>query len=234
MLKVSFRSLIGAAGLIVLLLGGSGSSPTPGWTATEEAAASGEDYRAATALLNFLNQAPEAKLRETPGLDSQLVAKVMAHRAAGGKFKNLIELTKVTHITPPALETLLKPYIEADQAREMESARKPVAETPAKSSSARTLKGPAGGASASPGASSNSGPIGAVRGGFYAKLPGFEDLDKIDPIKKTEFLETINHEMCPCGCKGETIGYCLVNDPGCPVIKARAKKIYDDIMAKTP
>jgi hypothetical protein len=76
--------------------------------------------------------------------------------------------------------------------------------------------------------------VGNVRPGFYAKLPGYENLDQLDPIKKKEFLEMVNHEMCTCGCSGETLAFCLVNDPACPVVKARVRKVYEDVTGHPP
>ena len=76
--------------------------------------------------------------------------------------------------------------------------------------------------------------ISEVRAGFYGKLPGYEDLDKLDPLLKKEFLTRVNYEKCLCGCENETLGFCLVNDPGCPVVKARVRKIYDEVLSKSP
>lgn len=180
---------------------------------------------AAANLLAVLNAAPEPKLRNTPGLNGGTVDKIMAHRKGGGKFANLVELKHVTGISYADLETLLAPFQQAEDQKALEASRKPVPDPPAPG--AATPGGsPAGGAA--------EGPIGAVRAGFYAKLPGFEDLDSIDPLKKREFLETVNREMCTCGCKDETVAFCLVNDPGCPVVKQRARKIYDDIVNRPP
>ncbi|HXI01874.1 MAG TPA: hypothetical protein VNI57_01745, partial [Candidatus Saccharimonadales bacterium] len=70
-----------------------------------------------------------------------------------------------------------------------------------------------------------------VQGNYYSILPGY-DLSNLPEEQRKAFLDTINTQMCTCGCKGETLGYCLVNDPGCVVVKARVRKIYKDITGK--
>ena len=72
-----------------------------------------------------------------------------------------------------------------------------------------------------------------MRVDFYSALPGFPDLDKLDPLVRKEFLEAVNREKCACGCQNETVAWCLVNDKSCPVVKSRAKKIYDEIKIGT-
>jgi hypothetical protein len=181
----------------------------------------------------MLNTAPESKLRTAEGMTPEVLAKLMAHRASGGKLANLVEFEKQTGAKPTDLELLLKPFLEEARAKELEAQRKAVPDPPNRAKAGRSAKKTDGAAPDSP-APAGVGPIGGVRPGFYSKLPGYDDLDKIDALKKTEFLETVNREMCSCGCKGETVAFCLVNDPGCPVVKSRAKKIYDDIMTKGP
>ena len=220
------------AGAIVLVAGLT-LRATGGWTAPRGETPSPEVSPAASALLALLNTAPESKLRTTEGMTSDVLAKLMAHRASGGKLTNLVEFEKKTGVKPTDLELLLKPFLEEARSKEMEAQRKAVPDPPARGKAGRSPKKTDGAATDSA-APAGVGPIGGVRPGFYSKLPGYEDLDKIDALKKTEFLETVNREMCSCGCKGETVAFCLVNDPGCPVVKARAKKIYDDIMTKGP
>jgi hypothetical protein len=228
--KVTRHAPVLAAGIMVVLV--VFASLIPSGQAAEPEVIGPEVSPAAASLLHLLNTAPEAKLRNTPGMTSEVLTKLMAHRATGGKLKNLVEFGRLTEVKPTDLELLLKPFLEEQATREMEADRKPVP-TPGAPGKAGRLQRNAGGtdpnAQAGP-----AGPIGAVRPGFYSKLPGYEDLDKIDPLKRTEFLETVNREMCSCGCKEETVAFCLVNDQLCPVVKARARKIYDDIMTKGP
>ena len=181
-----------------------------------------------TALVKFLNTAPEKRLAETPGISPVCLKKLMAHRTSAGPFKNFDEVALLCDIQRSELEKLLKPFQDLETQQRIDASRKEIPEPSAKPGSKAGAKQTVGEADPT------AGPIGMVKPGYYSKLPGFEDLDKIDPLKKTEFLETVNREMCSCGCKGETVAFCLVNDPACPVVKARAKKIYDDIMTKAP
>jgi len=186
----------------------------------------------ATALLKFLNTAPEKKLSETPGLNPQTIKKLLAHRASAGAFSSLAEFTETCEVQDSDFEKLLKPYRDEEVQRRLDASRKDIPDVNAKSREGRLQKNP--GDAPAPDKAQTAGPIGMVRPGYYSKLPGYDELDKIDPLKRTEFLETVNREMCSCGCKNETVAFCLVNDPACPVVKARAKKIYDDIMTKAP
>ena len=238
--KPTRTSLLVLSGLSVLLL--VIMLPAARALSAEQAAPVEPEFNAAVAaLLKFMDTAPEAKLAATPGITPATLKRIMAHRATGAKFKYLLEFEEVSGVTHEELEKVLKPFQDEEDLRRRDADRKDVPDPAARSKAGRLQKnapGAAGGAGpepSSPSASSTgAGPIGAVRPNWYGKLPGYDDLDKIDPLKRTEFLETVNHEMCSCGCKGETVAFCLVNDPGCPVVKARAKKIYDDIMTKPP
>jgi len=212
-------------------------SLSSGRTAESPAGEGVEISSAASALLQQLNTASEQTLKGPVGLPEGIVAKIMAFRAGGKKFSTLVQVRSVTKMSSQELERILLPFEQKEAERAFEAQRKPVPEPATAGAPAR-----AGGRQRDTAATDHpakegekvtgEGPITAVRPGFYGKLPGYEDLDKIDPLKKTEFLETVNREFCTCGCKNETIAFCLVNDPSCPVVKSRAKKIYDDIMNK--
>ncbi len=229
--------LLGVAGIlaVALLLGPSGSI----WCAsTEDDLEVPEPDSPIAMLLKTVSTAPEKTLSTAPGLSPQVVAKIMAHRAAGGSFKTIDEFRKVTGISSQEFLAALEAY--GEQAKAVESQRAPVPDPPAAPSKAaapvdRRGKAPAAKPAipAGPPASSKvtEGPIGDVRP-FYAMLPGYDDLDKIDPALRKQFLEMVNREMCACGCTGETVAFCLVNDPGCPVVKARVRKIYEEIVGK--
>jgi hypothetical protein len=140
------------------------------------------------------------------------------------------------------MDQALAPYVEQESQLQLEAQRKPVdppAAQPGKAAGRQRAaeKGAekaAEPAPPSPPSAQGSGPVGNVRPGYYAKLPGYDNLDKIDPIKRKEFLELVNREMCACGCQGETLAFCLVNDPACPVVKARVRKIYEDVTGQPP
>src|SRR5262245_56158165 len=63
-------------------------------------------------------------------------------------------------------------------------------------------------------APTNSGGIESVAN-YFAEVPGF-DLQPLGEHGREKFLHRINSELCTCGCKNETIAWCLVNDPKCP------------------
>jgi len=222
-----FLLAVGAAGLLL-------AAATPALLAAPpeqaEPRPQPEVSPAAARFLQKIHTAKREVLLRDPGLTEQVVDKIMAHRAAGRKFANLAELKGITGITTRDLELAMEPYNEAEQAREMEAARKPVPEPPSsgKAPGRLTRERP----NAAP--TSGNGPIVDVQPGFYGKLPGYEDLEKLDPLIRKEFLERVNREMCSCGCQNETLAFCLVNDPGCPVVKARVKKIYHDVTTKPP
>ena len=73
----------------------------------------------------------------------------------------------------------------------------------------------------------NTGGIEAVAN-YFAEVPGF-DLTPLGDHGREKFLHRINSELCTCGCKNETIAWCLVNDPKCPTVKGLAQTVYDEV-----
>jgi hypothetical protein len=63
---------------------------------------------------------------------------------------------------------------------------------------------------------------------YFAEVPGF-DLQPLGEHGREKFLHRINSELCTCGCKNETIAWCLVNDPKCPTVKGLAQTVYDEV-----
>jgi len=70
------------------------------------------------------------------------------------------------------------------------------------------------------------GPI-TVTLNYFDKLPGL-DLDKLSPKRRQAVLDRANKEACTCGCKGDTVARCLVNDPNCKLVKSLAAQIYEE------
>lgn len=70
------------------------------------------------------------------------------------------------------------------------------------------------------------GPI-TVTLNYYDQLPGL-DLDKLSPERRKRVIERANKESCTCGCRGDTVARCLVNDPACKLVKALARQIYEE------
>lgn len=64
----------------------------------------------------------------------------------------------------------------------------------------------------------------------FENLPGFP-LTDLSVEKKQKFLARANSEMCTCGCKGDTVAKCVVQDPNCQIAPALAKRILDEVQA---
>jgi len=65
---------------------------------------------------------------------------------------------------------------------------------------------------------------------YYFDLPGF-DLSTLTPKQKKKFLDRVNAEFCTCGCAGDTIARCVVNDASCKVARGLAEKILSEVKA---
>jgi len=76
-------------------------------------------------------------------------------------------------------------------------------------------------------AATNTAPIEAVAN-YYAELPGF-DLQPLGEHGREKFLHRVNSELCTCGCKNDTLAWCLVNDPKCPTVKGLVQAVYDEV-----
>jgi hypothetical protein len=76
-------------------------------------------------------------------------------------------------------------------------------------------------------APTNSGNIEAVAN-FFADMPGF-DLNALGKHGREKFLHRVNSEMCTCGCKNDTLAFCYINDPKCPVVKGMVQAVYDEV-----
>jgi hypothetical protein len=76
-------------------------------------------------------------------------------------------------------------------------------------------------------APTNTGQIEAVAN-YFAELPGF-DLAPLGESGKAKFLHRVNSELCTCGCKNDTLAFCLVNDPKCPQVKGLVQGVYDEV-----
>jgi hypothetical protein len=70
------------------------------------------------------------------------------------------------------------------------------------------------------------GPI-TVTLNYFDRLPGI-DLDKLSPQRRQRVLDRANKEACTCGCKGDTVARCLVNDPSCKLVKTLAQQIFEE------
>lgn len=76
-------------------------------------------------------------------------------------------------------------------------------------------------------APTNTAPIEAVAN-YFADLPGF-DLAPLGEQGRAKFLHRVNSELCTCGCKNDTLAFCLVNDPKCPQVKGLVQAVYDEV-----
>ncbi|HZE88891.1 MAG TPA: helix-hairpin-helix domain-containing protein [Verrucomicrobiae bacterium] len=182
----------------------------------------------------------EKWLTSYPGISAPTASRISAHRKAGKSFGSIDEFRTVSQISDGDFEKLAALFIHVNPAADAEERQEVARMASGRTATPVATKGKNFSAqektTSIPSASKDSGGGKldlAVQGGYYSTLPGY-DLTKIDEAKRKSFLDTVNRETCNCGCSGETLGYCLVNDPGCPVVKARVKKIYADIVGGAP
>ena len=76
-------------------------------------------------------------------------------------------------------------------------------------------------------APTNTAPIVAVAN-YFTEFAGL-DVAALPTAKRERFLQAVNSELCPCGCKTDTLARCYVNDPRCPVVKGIVQKLYQDV-----
>ncbi len=195
-------------------------------------------------LLGSMSKLPEDAIQQLPGMTGEAVAKVMKFRKGGGAFTSIAQFRSVSGLTDEQYSQVVAHYkkrfmLEQDDPTAPVSAKAALQKTSSKGLVAERGKPappgdvapPAGGG---PAPATTGGGLGLeVKGNYYSDLPGY-DLSVLSDDERKAFLETINTEMCPCGCTGETLGFCLVNDPGCMVVKAKVKKIYKDLTGKEP
>lgn len=74
-------------------------------------------------------------------------------------------------------------------------------------------------------APTNTAPIVAVAN-YFTEFPGL-DLAVLGRGQREKFLQQVNSELCPCGCKNDTLARCYVNDPGCQVARGAVQKLYE-------
>ncbi len=193
-------------------------------------------------LLGGMSRLPEDEIMRLPGMTGESVAKVMKFRQGGGTFTSIAQFRTVSGLTDEQYSLLVTNFNRKfwlEQEDPPVSAKAPLSKAPPKGLAAERGKPAAPGDAAPP--SGDGPPTGAtggglgieVKGNYYSILPGY-DLSVLSDDERAAFLETINTEVCPCGCTGETLGFCLVNDPGCMVVKAKVKKIYKDLTGKEP
>jgi hypothetical protein len=191
-------------------------------------------------IVAHVNNVSEKALRNSPNISRESAAKILAHRSAGKSFTTIAEVKSIAGVTDDQIQKMaeLQRRLMAERNSDL-SKKAPGASGSEKKPNAldQRMAARAGGSAerdASQGASGATGTLNLeVRAKYYSILPGY-DLSALSDEERHTFVEAINTEMCPCGCEGETLGYCLVNDPGCMVVKARVRKIYKDVTGKDP
>ncbi|MBI4475861.1 MAG: TlpA family protein disulfide reductase, partial [Acidobacteria bacterium] len=63
------------------------------------------------------------------------------------------------------------------------------------------------------------------------EIPGL-DLSVLSPEQKREALQRLNSDKCTCGCD-YTLAECRINDAACDISLPKAKKVVEEIRAKT-
>ena len=64
----------------------------------------------------------------------------------------------------------------------------------------------------------------------FENVPGFP-LTDVSANQKKVFLDRVNRESCSCGCVGDTVAKCVVQDPSCQVAPAMAARILAEVRA---
>ncbi len=64
----------------------------------------------------------------------------------------------------------------------------------------------------------------------FENIPGFALAD-VSASQKKAFLDRVNTVSCSCGCVGDTVAKCIVDDPSCQVAPAMAQRILAEVRA---
>ncbi len=200
-------------------------------------------------LLDDMSTLDPAALRSHSGMTPEAASRILAFREKGGRFASVEEFKRVAGLTeeqyrriaaPYRRRILLDPELDPSVDRPPEREEDAPAGRPGRSGAAAErrsrLSGSAKGKESEGEAARRprKGGLGlTIRPHYYSLLSGY-DLSILTEGQRKAFLERINTEMCTCGCGNETLAYCYVNDPECPVVKARVAKIYEDIVGKPP
>jgi len=196
-------------------------------------------------MIRVLSRTPKTVLGELAGMTPEAAAKIVAWREKNYEFKSVEQIKEVSALPELNFEKLKAAFMkdlpkgksnEADRSPNRfpaEDAKKgPGGAKQPTAKKANLGAPPTKSGQAAPGQPSRKLDI-SVRSNFYYDLPGY-DLSGLTEAQRMAFLEAVNREMCSCGCEDETLGYCLVNDPGCPVVKARVRKLYKDMIGSDP
>jgi len=237
---VRTRNLALASALAMLFA----AAAAPSWAAPG-AMAPDQEQR----MIRVLSRTPETVLNKLPGMTAESAAKISAWREKNYEFESVAQIKEVAGLPEANWEQLkgafmkelpkesIDPATEEDLTGPVTGPQKSGAPpaAPAAGAGAKGKKASLGAVKSGQGQESEEPQKLnlSVRGGFYSNLPGY-DLSGLPEAQRMAFLEAVNREMCSCGCENETLGYCLVNDPGCPVVKARVRKLYKDLIGSDP
>ena len=148
-----------------------------------------------------LNSAAVEEIAGLPGVSQELAEAIVARRETEGPFDNL------------------------EQVREMEGMSSRVWAGIKERVRALPPLGAEGGTSDRE--SETERPNIVAIANYFVEFEGI-DLEKLPPTIRWEFLEKVNRDECPCGCVGDTIARCTVNDPACPTAPALLRATYED------
>lgn len=228
-------TLIGILALLIL-----GSAPA----SAEEIAL---DKVQTLRLLDSMSTLAPAALESHSGMTPEAASRILAFREESGRFSTVEELRRVAGLTEEQYRKIAAPYgrriglnpeLDLRVDRERESEDDAAAAEREKSGAAAERRKRLGGRAKEKGGAAarrpRRGGLGlTIRPHYYSILPGY-DLSILTEGQRKAFLERINQEKCTCGRGNETLGYCYVNDPACPFVKPRVRKIYEDIVGKPP
>jgi len=189
-------------------------------------------------MLRVMSGVPKDVLGRMAGMTPEAAEKIAAWRVKNYEFTSVEQIKQVSGLPDSNFEELrgafMKKIPDEEANTSLAGAGKPAASPPDKAGAGK--KAGLGRSNDKAGIANKETPFElnlSVRPHYYSELPGY-DLGGLTEAQKTAFLDVVNRELCSCGCQDETLGFCLVNDPGCPIVKARIRKIYKDMIGSDP
>lgn len=151
-----------------------------------------------------LNRADAQSIDALPGVSTKLAEAIVRFREVHGPFADLEDVRQVPGMKPKLWEKL------KGQVAVLPATPPPAPAGPAEPPPAQGI---------------------VAIANYFVEFRGV-DLNALPPEIRQDFLETVNREECSCGCVGDTIARCYVNDPNCAVAKARLHALYQQSLEK--
>lgn len=72
-----------------------------------------------------------------------------------------------------------------------------------------------------------------VQSNLFTEFPGFE-LGHLTATQRDELVKLANRVYCTCGCRGDTVARCVVNDPSCVTARTMLQSMLDAFSPADP